>query len=335
MNGLVDLLDGTVEVRLALIPYYTEELKQLARFESGEPNLDIIYSNANEWLLENGVMNLVVLGSNDENTGGTANNPNRNGDVSTIDMTVEDILGVNTSGRITGILGNDLTIDYMKSNQVIWRFQFENLKLRTKKVDEYIEKLEEKLNGKTLREFVNTGGRFDTLGLGSLAKKIFKDNSLINRTSVMVLHGPKNFYQCNVNYQCLHSNYNTCPINYNGNENWKCACLNGKIVPICCHDGSTFLTGDIGLYQNGRAKLLNGLNNNKNCYHRCFVLQYPHHGAPNKALKRFCDLNAVFNIVSYGIDNRYGHPSRKGFFSLSNKLVCVHEKNAFEYEISV
>lgn len=326
VNGFVNLLDGNVEVRMAIIPYYTEQLRQVICLESTDPTLDDFNNDPVNWLLEHGVINLLLLGAND---GGNNSNLNREGPAITMDM--ENISGLNPSGGTTDIPENSLAIYYKQGSHVLWQFYFENLKLKApQKVDEYITMLKSALKGKPLTDFIQNGVLINPLP--SEVRKIFKSGSLINRTSVMVLHGPESFISCSAQCacRCLHENYTKCPIN---NNKANCACFVGSFFPVKCH-GITFLTGDIELYLHSRVKLLNILGT-IDCPHRCFVLQYPHHGAPTKALPRFVSLNARFNVISYGTKNSYGHPSKRGFFTLPNNLVCVHEENAFEYTINV
>ena len=66
------------------------------------------------------------------------------------------------------------------------------------------------------------------------------------------------------------------------------------------HTPSTVLTGDIDISSADAPHVLKGAP---------IVLQYPHHGANNKGGRFLSDLRARYYVFSFGISNKYGHPS--------------------------
>ena len=93
--------------------------------------------------------------------------------------------------------------------------------------------------------------------------------------------------------------------------------------------GSTVLTGD--LPESGENFIRKGIALEQGL--RPFVYQIPHHGAKQRVNPQIID--SEFSIVSYGCNNRYGHPDPntiKEYMKRSN-IISVNENKSFSYGI--
>ena len=140
-------------------------------------------------------------------------------------------------------------------------------------------------------------------------KSVFVGGDAINRTSVVLLHKPKDI--SGKRYISASS------IRY---HNW--------IYEIDFDYCSTLLTGDVRLKDDEHLEILSQTDHNP-----CFVLQYPHHGAGNNNINYFCSLDAIVCLFSCGLTNRYGHPESDILKKWPRALVGVNERSAFDYQI--
>ena len=334
VNGLEYLLKDIV-VDTVVMPYINDGLKLLARLESfgNDEFLQIFYADPIAWFSSKGVHRIFFIGSeeiieehknsldNEEHENSLNNEEHENSNIY-VEVEPESILKIDYF--------NETKIVYMKNRSKVsiknfyWEFHFENLKLS--KVNSYIHIVEDfkQKKGLTLEEIFKKKSFLDDLR--KQVKAAFPNGSILNRTSVVLLHGPiKIPYMvdfCNINY-CNHIDY----IDYINYIN-KLHLLNNYVIPYI----GTILTGDIELKNNECLEILSHYFC-KYCRHYLLV-QYPHHGSRNNNIQYFIDLNARVNVLSYGIINRYGHPHDKVLKQLPN-IVFVNERESFDYKIMI
>ena len=65
---------------------------------------------------------------------------------------------------------------------------------------------------------------------------------------------------------------------------------------------------------------------------KCLILQYPHHGSDNNDMKQFVDLEAVLNVVPFGLKNGYKHPGETVLLNLP-RFFPVHERLGLCYTL--
>ena len=104
-------------------------------------------------------------------------------------------------------------------------------------------------------------------------------------------------------------------------------------MPIKCNKDIAYnsvLTGDIELKKNESFQILPGNPDE----HRYLVIQFPHHGAKNDFnINYFSKLPAITTVLSYGITNKFGHPSGEVLCML-RRFTLVNERQSFDYQIS-
>ena len=166
---------------------------------------------------------------------------------------------------------------------------------------------------KIIEEKLPVIGELSIENIKLLKKEIeakFEEDSIkysVNRTSVIMLHRPLNTSE----YQCYSRFPGRC-FNYSFNK----------------HSLDTILTGDIELKENEDIPFLT------NYMHDYHILQYPHHGSDKNNMRYFVHLDAIANVVSYGLTNSYMHPHINVREHVPN-LILINERNAFDYQIFV
>lgn len=312
VNGLEYLLKD-VDVDTVVMPYVSKDVKFMARLESESDSgfLQNFYIDPVEWFVSRGVRRILLLGSEegfqDGNDISAAQGENEEADID-----IQDIRYIENIGetRIVHL------INHVSLKNIDWKFQFENQKLETGKVKTYIQVVNDFLenNYLTLEQLFKSKSY-----LNKLKQKIKEEklNTILNRTSVVLLHEPLS------NGMFLQHNRRPCrDCSYCA----KCSIAKMSDNPIC---GRTILTGDMEPNVDDSLEVMDA-----DSGYRCWVLQYPHHGAKNNWADFFCKFNAVNNVISYGIVNRYGHPCKEVLQSDLN-LVLVNEREAFDYEIII
>lgn len=307
VNGL-ELLLKNVDVDTIVMPYVNEGIKFLARLEShsNEGFLQLFYTDPVGWFISKGVRRIFLLGAEErfdkkENIG----NNNINGDDSGILVEADSVLNIELKDGVEVVYLERRA--KIKLRNIKWEFIFENLKKDADKTQCYI---------KTVEQFKRK--HFTTLEQILKSKQLLKDlkkelipiypnGNAINRTSVVLLHGP---VICN----------NSAIINW----------------PIFCQrettytNGHTVLTGDLLLKDDESIDCLDSMD--KRFINGLFAIQYPHHGSKDNNFAYFSKICAYINILSFGITNRYGHPNADILNKLS-RVVCVNERTAFDYQI--
>ncbi len=276
VNGLKELLKNGVQVDTMVIPYFSEESKQLARIGSNKRDefLQKFYDDP----FDLPVRRIFIIGAPEK--GAPENESITEDQEFTIDAD-------EPSEKRRFYTKNRITIRYRQ----FWKFCFENMPFPQSDIDLYVKDLLAKGNGKTLDELIQ-----DRKFVRNLRREICETfsgvnyRSLINRTSVMMLHSP--------------------------------------IESSICQEQCSILTGDVELHCGDSSNIVNRNN------HDVLVLQIPHHGGYCGCIHSFLNLQAKYNVISYGLKNRYGHPNPYIISALSGMLtVHVNEKNPFCYPI--
>lgn len=312
VNGLEYLLKD-VEVDTVVMPYTDQTIRFLARAESigDEPFLSSFYMDPVEWFSLNGVHRVMLLGSPNE-----GQYYNMDGSEEQRYLVIDEV-GINPDELVhdTGIVNINNTLG-IKHSHFCWKFIFKNLKLP--KRDKYRNIVSEFQNEKmmSLEEiFSNKTLRKD---LAKRLRGVSPSGRMINRTSVVLIHGPIVKSCDSVIFGDCMKVWKILPIKdiaAKDVENFTEQCIN------------TILTGDIELDKD-EDKLLKVTDEDLN-----FLLQYPHHGS-DKAL---VDINVprfYYYVFSTGMANRYGHPHAP-IMEEPFKSVVVNERNAFDYFVRV
>lgn len=311
VNGLEFLLKN-VDVDTIVMPYVNEGIKFLARLEShsNEGFLQLFYTDPVGWFISKGVRRIFLLGAEErfEKKENIESN-NINGDDSGILVEADGVLNIELKDGVEVVYLERRA--KIKLRDIKWEFIFENLKKDADKTQCYI---------KTVEQFKRK--HFTTLEQILKSKQLLKDlkkelipiypnGSAINRTSVVLLHGPVG---CN-----------------------NIAIINGPVFcpnKITWTNGHTVLTGDLFLKDDESIGCLNSmLDDIDTCAtDEFFAMQYPHHGSKDNNFEYFSKIYTCINILSFGITNRYGHPNADILNELP-RVVCVNERTAFDYQI--
>lgn len=314
VNGLEYLLKN-VDVDTVVMPYASEDLNFMARLESESDSdfLRTFYIDPVGWFVSRGVRRIFLLGSEEWFEGENSLSAVQ-GEREEPDIDVQGILHIENIDETKIVhLKNNANI-YYKS--IFWTFHFVNLNLEFGKVNSYKQVVNDFLqnNNLTLEQLFKSKLYLSKLKQNIKAAKL---NSILNRTSVVLLHEPV----CGgMHVQNNMRPYKDC--------NYCARCILIKSFDDPAYR-STILTGDINLKVDETLKELDVGSN-----YRCLVLQYPHHGAKNDGMDYFQRFNAYYNVISYGIVNQYGHPCKEVLKKVSN-LVFVTEREAFDYQIII
>ena len=320
VNGMEHLFENAT-VDTVVIPYMGDDLRLLARLESTRTELflESFYLDPIGWFSARGVRRVVVVGSDEENR-------IDDGERLTQSLNTEDryqrsdaeddefiIRGENRplSSDIEGTevlsFPNGLT-----GSIAYWQFEFENMKLP--KVSDYKRVVEDYLRTNMLTITDVMHSRSLTNALAREIKGILKNGRSVNQTSVMLKHGPMNYVRSDIFFLNGHDRDGLLDID--------------DYYFMYHHMPSTVLTGDIDISSADAPHVLKGAP---------IVLQYPHHGANNKGGRFLSDLRARYYVFSFGISNKYGHPS---YGSLQHeehekRNVFVNERSSFDYSIVI
>ena len=308
VNGLEYLLRD-LAVDTVVIPYTDDIISFTALAESsGEDNFLLsFYADPIKWFSDRNVTRILMI--NGEN-----NNDQQSEEGS---LTFEGKRSLLSFSRISSQDYNGISLFKLHDNtqitvdQILWKFQFRNMKLNIEKEYKKIVNDFRNNRGVTLEaifrdndlknEFVNE------------VKKVTKSGKKINQTSVVVIHEPIQDYH----EQKITTKFG-CPLVL---SDYFCYKMKPNYV------FKTILTGDLELDKNNE-DLKNDLVKNA---HRS-VFQYPHHGAEGNHLGRLA-FNGVL-IIPVGIANKYDHPSDAlGFDYCQCIYMIVNERNAFDYVI--
>ncbi len=309
INGLESLLQD-VDVDNVVMPYVNDGLKLLARLESDRSNefLQLFYADPVAWFVSKGARRIFLLGL--EETDHYLTPPEsrpRNG------LEYDDLYVDSSILKLEQY--EETTVAYLKNTATLyfppfdWIFTFENLSEKSNRAQQYIEIVEKFKKQKlvTLDEIFKS--QLLSKELKYELRNVFVGGDAINRTSVVLLHGPKDMSgkrYISISTSCYHN------------------CIH-EIEPHYC---STLLTGDVRLNDNEYLEMFAQADHN-----RCFFIQYPHHGAGNNNIEYFRSLNAIVWLLSCGLTNRYGHPDNDILKNWSQHLVEVNERSAFNYQI--
>lgn len=320
VNGLEYLLKD-IEVDTVVMPYTNDGLKLSARLESHNDDefLQVFYTDPVAWFASKGVHRILLIGSEEIAEGQNDSLDTQYQYIENADIDVEQrsILKIDYFDKTE--------IAYLKNKTQIssrnfwWKFNFENLRLKSGKVNSYIQIVENFKQEKclTLEQIFESKLLLDDLR--KQVKAAFPNGSALNRTSVVLLHGP--IRMPNMVDLC-----NKCSWKYSDNYIVKLHLLDSNDFPY----SGTILTGDIELEKNECLEILDYYSDKSRRY--CLLLQYPHHGSRNNNIQYFIDLGAKVNVLSYGIINRHGHPHDIVLQQLSN-IVFVNERESWDYQI--
>ena len=299
INGLSRLLEGGVQVDTMVIPYFSEDSKQLARI--GSDRRDRFLQNFYDNPFDLPVRRIIIIGApENERSEGVGENFNIDADEPS------------GSGQI--FTGNNAVIKYGG----FWEFSLENMPFPQSEINTYVQWLLAQGNGRTLSDLLQD--RNFVKNLRTKTQKTFHApcaHSLINRTSVMMLHKPiaKGLHRvsCGSPLIDIDSFYEQS---------------SGTLYDSCCE---TLLTGDVELYCSDSSTVIDGIQRQNR---ELLVLQYPHHGGYCGCACRFLNLRARRYIISYGLTNTYGHPNLNVISSLPPMhTVHVNEARSFSYQI--
>lgn len=324
VNGLEYLLKD-FDVETVVMPYTSEDLRLMSRIESDgeEEFLQAFYTDPVYWFISNGVRRVLLLGSE----GREQNSDNRRHRyIENNEMYVENqsILDSETI--------NDAEVFYLKKESKItyngfwWEFLFENLPLPSGSGKVFTSVVEDFKNRKNLTlEQIFKSKSLTLLLKKELDTQIKGMKDKINRTSVVMLHRPQNDGSCivsNIGATCFHNNRDIFYI---------CNMLDRVDR---CTNMSSLLTGDLTI--EGKEMPINLLKSKGmlNPCNRHLMLQYPHHGSKENEIEVFANLCAFVNVISCGINNKYGHPHASVIEKLDN-CILVNERNAFDYTVSI
>lgn len=309
INGLENLLQD-VDVDNVVMPYVNDGLKLLARLESDRSNefLQSFYVDPVAWFISKGVRRIFLLGSEETDQHRDTPESKLRNDLESEDLYVDSsILKLEKYEETTIVyLSNKATLS---SYSFDWMFVFENLHEKSYRAERYVEIVEnfKKKKFLTLDEIFKN--KLLSKELKHELKSVFVGGDAINRTSVVLLHKPKDISGKRYISASL--------IRY---HNW--------IYEIDFDYCGTLLTGDVRLKDDEHLEMLSQTDHNP-----CFVLQYPHHGAGNNNINYFCSLDAIVCLFSCGLTNRYGHPESDILEKWPRALVGVNERSAFDYQI--
>lgn len=307
ISGLESLLDG-VDVNTVVIPYICEQLRQLSQIESeySEGFLRDLYADPIGWFVSKSVQNVLLLGAEG----------NEEIEMSRAEMSFDEVpvINIDRNSILNSETYDGTNVVYLRRktqliiNNLDWVFEFENLKIGPDMVDDYYRSIKSFLhsNNTTLEGVLKSKSL--TRELKYIIKCINLGANAINRTSVVLLHGPVNPGLLLVQPSYL-----------------------DRLFPkfIQAH-WNTLLTGDISI-RNGESIHIIDMYKGQG-KERIAVLQYPHHGSKENDSDYFSSLSAIINVLSFGLTNNYGHPDA----SVINKLcgvICVNERWAFDYQI--
>lgn len=322
VNGLEYLLKD-FDVDTVIMPYTDEGLRLMSRTESigKEEFLQIFYTDPVSWFVSNGVKRVLLLGSD----GGEKNSVNqRRGYIENHEMYVDN------QSILSSEVIDETEVFYLKKeskityNSFLWEFLFENLPLHHSSTSEFANAVEnfKKLNNLTLEQIFKSKSLTASLRK-ELNTQIKGLKDKINRTSVIMLHRPQKYSSY------IASDIGTTCFRNNCNRFYKCNLID------CieeCTNVSSLLTGDLMIESKDMPiNILKSNDMSDFCHHR-LMLQYPHHGSQENKIEAFTDLCAFVNVISCGINNRYGHPHVAVTEKLSG-CVIVNERNSFDYTV--
>ena len=309
VNGL-ELLLKNVDVNTVVMPYVNEGIKFLARLEShnNDEFLQLFYTDPVGWFVSKGVRRIFLLGAEEQfdknkNTEGY----NINWDDPGIFPEADSVLNIEMKDGVEVVYLKRRA--EIKLQDIKWEFIFENLKKDADKTQSCIEAVEQfkRENLTTLEQIFKSKQLLKDLK--KVLAPIYPNGNAINRTSVVLLHGPVG---CN-----------------------NIAIISGPVFcqnKITWTNGHTVLTGDLFLKDGESIGCLNSILNDTCAADKFFAMQYPHHGSKDNNFEYFPKRYTCINILSFGITNRYGHPNA----DILNELpcvVCVNERTAFDYQI--
>ena len=311
VNGL-ELLLKNVDVNTVVMPYVNEGINFLARLEShnNDEFLQLFYTDPVGWFVSKGVRRIFLLGAEeqfDKNKNIEGDNINWN----------DSVILAEEDGVLNIEVKDGVEVVYLKRRAKIelqdikWEFIFENLKKDADKTQSFIEAVEQfkRENLTTLEQIFKSKQLLKDLK--KVLAPIYPNGNAINRTSVVLLHGPVG---CN-----------------------NIAIINGPVFclnKITWTNGHTVLTGDLFLKDDESIGCLNSiLDDIDTCAtDEFFAMQYPHHGSKDNNFEYFSKIYTCINILSFGITNGYGHPNADILEELPH-VVCVNERTAFDYQI--
>ncbi|MBM6790098.1 hypothetical protein H7U40_07425 [Flavonifractor plautii] len=309
INGLERLLQD-MDVDNVVMPYVNDGLKLLAQLESDRSDefLMTFYADPIAWFISKGVRRIILLGSEESDHPTDAPESRFHRNPETDDLYVDgDILRLEHYEETTVVyLGNKSKL-YLRDFD--WRFVVENLSVESNKTEQYIKIVEDFKKKKLLSLNQIFKSKLLTTELKHALKGVFSGGDGINRTSVVLLHGPEGMAKTG----------------YIASPQIDIYCENAVEHGYC----ETILTGDIRLAEGEHLDMFS----QKDDKHY-FVIQYPHHGADNN-IEYFCSLSAERYLISYGLTNRYGHPDSSIFKKTLSPIIEVNERLAFDYQIHI
>lgn len=347
VNGLAHLLQN-VQVDTVLIPYYSEAQRVLAVLdsidedehpsssaESGFQGLDYISFIANpvSWFQRKGVKRIILLGS-EENSENAKFQYQFDRDDEGRPIINPFVSEKNDNKTIIWQLGYSAV---MECPTIFWKIRFENLRPDPKLqkcINILYHELEKYLTkSKSLVDILSDKSLLSELK-GSIQKEC---GNIHNRTSLVLLHGPSE----------SNSFYN---INWMKPRQWdidKKGPRGSIYFPCGYNPCQSLLTGDLELPKDDcPISLVDDLINKHGG--ECLVFQFPHHGADFSYSNQFEKLNAVCAVISFGITNRFGHPTMTALDSLANNypvgkgaekrtpyVAFSNERHAVDYMIEV
>lgn len=307
VNGLELLLEN-VDVNTVVMPYVNERIKFLARLESNSDDefLQLFYTDPVGWFISKGVHRIFLLGAEERlDKKENIESNNINWDVSEIHVDADSILNIEDIDGVEVVcLKRKAKINF---RNIKWEFRFENLKKDADKTQNFIEVVEQfkKENFATLEQIFKSKQLLKDLKKELIS--IYPNGNAVNRTSVVLLHGPVSFN-------------NAAIVSWPFFYPWKITHTNGY----------TILTGDLFLKDGESIDCLGGID--KHGMNDFLAMQYPHHGSKDNSFAYFSKICTRINVLSFGITNRYGHPNAD-ILNMLPRVVCVNERMAFDYQI--
>lgn len=237
------------------------------------------------------------------------------------ELSFSDIEEDSNSSKSFMITKNTYSSSLIYGADKIWNFDFftgsngrkNNSVIQQIKTD--ILALLNKYNCKSIQDLLKVPG-IDTFELlqSIYINNGFKSGYSLNNTSTLLLHYPEVKESI-----CQFSNYRY--FNWYYSQQFT----------------ASLLTGDTRINKSQTDKLKEALDSLEPCY---LATQLPHHGAKDnfetltKHLWSYI-VNGI-SIVSYGVANKYGHPSKECLHSFSiNQLIKVNEYQDYSYRISL
>lgn len=306
ISGLESLLQD-VEVGTVVMPYVNDGMKLLAQLESDGSTefLRTFYADPVAWFVSKGVRRILLLGSEEADDHLNAPESGARAELESDDFYVD-------GGILRLERDKKTTIAYLRNKAALraasfgWTFVFENLPGASGRAERYREIVAEFQEEKLAALDGILKSRRLSNELKRRLKHVFEGEDAINRTSVLLLHGPKEM--SGERYVSLAAG------------SWHSSFFD------CC---GTLLTGDISLKGGEQLEMLSPAD--PGC---CLILQYPHHGAGNhNTIHYFRGLKPTICLISYGLTNRYGHPDNDVLRSFSPNVLGVNERSAFDYQI--